>query len=139
MNIEEFSERWTPEPFSGCWLWTRSANNRGYGEVYPKGKGKTLAHRYSWLIYRGEIPANMCVLHRCDTPACVNPAHLFLGSKTDNIRDAVAKGRHQGQKRVFSHLNGWIGKTKDRKAAKRKSCTKNNSTHTTLVCGSVKA
>jgi len=75
-----------------CWLWT-AATADGYGYVSVGGR-MLLAHRLSWKIHNGPIPAGMCILHRCDVPACVNPAHLFLGTQLDNIRDRDAKKRH---------------------------------------------
>lgn len=77
---------------SGCWLWQASLDSSGYGVLWDGAKNQK-AHRVSWNLHNGEIPAGMCVLHRCDMPACVNPAHLFLGTNDDNVADKVAKGR----------------------------------------------
>lgn len=81
-----------PEPNTGCWLWTRRLGPAGYGALTVRGRPQ-LAHRVAYVVHRGPIPDGLWVLHRCDTPACVNPAHLFLGTHTDNVRDMVAKGR----------------------------------------------
>ena len=86
-----------PEPNSGCWLWTRSLSNWGYGHLGSKRRDRG-AHRLSYLTFIGPIPPGMHVLHRCDIRSCINPDHLFLGTRRDNLRDAVAKGRGN-----FSH------------------------------------
>ena len=77
----------------GCHIWIGHINNGGYG-AYNNNNRSIKAHRASYAIYNGEIPNGMHVCHRCDNPPCVNPVHLFLGSISDNMKDAVAKGRH---------------------------------------------
>ena len=75
-----------------CIEWPRYRNEWGYG--VRKYRGKTqLAHRVEWMEKRGDIPNGLCVLHRCDNPACINIEHLFLGTNSDNVRDMVSKGR----------------------------------------------
>lgn len=90
-----FEERYIPDPNTGCWLWIGSSNKAGYGQMSFKGK-LVGAHRVSWELRRGPIPERLCVCHKCDTPACVNPAHLFLGTRQDNTDDRSIKGRKSG-------------------------------------------
>lgn len=82
-----------PEPNSGCWLWVGSTNIHGYGKILVRKK-QLGAHRYSWMLHNGDIPKGLCVLHRCDNPTCVNPDHLFLGTRKENMMDMVNKGRN---------------------------------------------
>ena len=79
-----------------CWPWIGSTNfSGGYGQSHFHGK-RIGAHRAAYILTHGPIPDGMWVLHHCDNPPCVNPAHLFLGSTTDNMRDAARKGRVGG-------------------------------------------
>lgn len=79
-----------------CWPWIGATNNRGYGQFWYGG-GQRLSHRIAWLLLRGPV-GDLFVLHRCDNPICVNPAHLFLGTHQDNMQDMVTKGRHAMQR-----------------------------------------
>jgi hypothetical protein len=88
-----FEDKYIPEPMSGCWLWLGYVNRDGYGTLTHHGR-VYMAHRFSWALHRGEIPSGMLVLHKCDTPACINPDHLFLGTHTDNQADKMRKGRY---------------------------------------------
>lgn len=88
-----FWKKVSPEPNTGCWLWAASVASFGYGVFWVEGR-QHLAHRLSWSLVNGPIPDGLCVLHRCDTPACVNPGHLFLGSADDNAKDRKRKGRN---------------------------------------------
>ena len=82
-----------------CWEWTASLVS-GYGGIRHGGTGsKTLyAHRLSWEWHYGPIPDGLCVLHRCDNRLCVCPEHLFLGTRSDNMKDMTRKGRHGRRK-----------------------------------------
>lgn len=76
----------------GCWPWQASTDRRGYGRFGLDG-ATPQAHRVAWELSNGPIPTGMWVLHRCDNPQCVNPAHLWLGTHEDNMRDMASKGR----------------------------------------------
>lgn len=90
-----------------CWLWTGATNHAGYGWVNRgvRGEQPMLAHRFTFEEAHGPIPLGLGVLHRCDTPACVRPEHLFLGTQADNTADMVAKGRQRrGERRPGAKL-----------------------------------
>lgn len=80
----------------GCWEWMGARKTSGYGRFYlhPQPSQPVLAHRHSWEMANGRaIPDGLVICHHCDNPPCVNPAHLFLGTRADNNRDCQAKGR----------------------------------------------
>lgn len=76
-----------------CWLWIGAKKPNGYGKIWLYGKD-VRAHRVSWVLTNGPIQDGLCVLHRCDVPLCVNPAHLFLGTRRENFQDMFTKKRH---------------------------------------------
>ena len=76
----------------GCWIWSGYIENNGYGRIQIDGK-RYRPHRLMYILVHGEIPLGHGVLHRCDTPLCVNPDHLFTGTQQDNVNDMLSKGR----------------------------------------------
>lgn len=88
----------------GCHYWTGHTVNGRYGHIRFK-ETMVLAHRAAYTIYVGRIPDKMVVMHSCDNPLCVNPAHLSVGTQGDNIRDTVKKGRHNPAS-TFGTLSG---------------------------------
>lgn len=75
-----------------CWLWIASVKKSGYGQFRIDGR-PVLAHRVAYFLGHGKDPGKKCVCHKCDTPLCANPNHLWRGSHAENIRDSVSKGR----------------------------------------------
>lgn len=78
-------------PHGDCWLWTKSLQASGYGNAWDGAV--TTAHRLSYRIHHGDIPKGLDVMHSCDVRHCVNPDHLSVGTRSQNMRDAKAKGR----------------------------------------------
>jgi hypothetical protein len=90
---ERFLALTIPEPNSGCLLWLGTVSKTsGYGN-YALKKYRTSAHRASYILFKGEIPDGTEVCHTCDVKLCVNPDHLFIGSRMDNQQDMADKGR----------------------------------------------
>lgn len=88
---------------NGCWLWQGALSNKGYGQISHEGR-LFLTHRVSYELHVGPIKGRQ-VLHRCDTPACLNPDHLFLGTASENMQDMHRKGRGQhGSKHRWAKL-----------------------------------
>ena len=110
------------EKTEACWRWNGATDRAGYGQLGIDGKTRR-AHRVSWELHYGPIPGGQWVLHRCDTPPCVRPDHLFLGTSEDNSADMWAKGRGKtahlpGEKHPSAALtNTQAAEIRDRYAA----------------------
>jgi hypothetical protein len=97
---ERFEEKYEIDPDTGCWIWKASFTAKGYGRIEVESQ-VVGAHRVSWELFKGPIPDELCVLHRCDNPPCVNPEHLFLGTVADNNKDMTEKGRRRWNERAL--------------------------------------
>lgn len=89
----------------GCWEWTGKPDRNGYGELTggryaERNLHRVRANRLSWEIHNGPIPEGLWVLHTCDNPPCTNPAHLYLGTVVDNVRDRTVRRRMPTQRRT---------------------------------------
>lgn len=116
--VLRFPQNFTKGKNDDCWPWTGWFNSNGYGQI-KDGNKALLAHRVSYALHVGDIPPGMCVIHRCDNPACVNPNHLRLGSKVENnldkvVRDRCSKGEETKNNKVLSHQ---ITEIRNRRAA----------------------
>lgn len=111
MNIDivkaRLERRSVPEPNTGCQLWVGATHDFGYGHVAVGGHKVMLAHRASFTVHVGEIPRGLFVLHKCDTPACINPEHLFLGGPGENARDMSRKGRGNFNRATKAQRSEW--------------------------------
>lgn len=100
-DIKRFFAKVWVDPAIGCWNWTACRNSKGYGKFTVGSKipsnqnpmRKVLAHRWSFQFHRGDFDKALLICHNCDNPSCVNPSHLFVGTATDNMQDALRKGR----------------------------------------------
>lgn len=107
---------------TGCWNWRGAKSRRGYGMAFYKGHFIS-AHRFAahlWL--RMALDDERQVLHHCDNPSCFNPKHLFIGTRSDNIRDCVQKKRHGSSKKTHCPLGHPYGVSYKTKTGFRRVC-----------------
>lgn len=101
-----------PKDAHSCWEWEGSKLKKGYGS-FSTPNGRFLAHRFSYFLLHGPIPEGLDVCHNCpdgDNPSCVNPNHLFVGTRTDNMQDCIKKGRNRPRR---GEDNPWARLTED--------------------------
>ena len=91
-DINKHEGKFIREPMSGCWLWTAAMDKHGYGMLW-NGKQMVRAHRVFYASANGVDVSGINVLHDCDTPSCVNPAHLHVGTQADNMKERTERGR----------------------------------------------
>jgi hypothetical protein len=113
--MSRFMDMAMPEPNSGCWIWTGAVDASGYGQMTVDGQGFR-AHRISWMLFKGWIPGDLFVCHKCDVRCCVNPEHLWLGDPVTNGLDRDAKGR--GKYVASAPMREFYASQRDRLLAK---------------------
>jgi len=102
---ERFTDKYEVGDPEECWEWQGQRNDQGYGLFSIEGNANR-AHRIAWSLHNSRTPGSMLVCHHCDNPPCVNPAHLFLGTVSDNTQDMLSKGRGMvGEKQPIAKLN----------------------------------
>ena len=103
LTRERFDSKWKRDAATGCWLWMASTAGRGYGQFRIPGTRRNIyAHRLSFELFKGPLPKGAHLMHSCDTPRCINPDHLSIGSPLDNARDMRDKDRHLNGERNAS-------------------------------------
>lgn len=103
IGLDKVAGRYEIDAKTGCWLWQHYRDQYGYGIFvdYDRNSRRRVnmrAHRFTYATVYGSIPVGLCVLHKCDTPNCINPDHLFVGSQADNNADMCKKGRNRNRR-----------------------------------------
>lgn len=91
-SLQQIKWRCHVDPITECWNWKQCTQSNGYGRIRVEGKTHYV-HRYVYQLLHGPIPKRRDICHECDNRKCCNPAHLFMGTRLANMRDATSKGR----------------------------------------------
>jgi hypothetical protein len=99
--IERLMAKVEPCPATGCWLWTGKVSGFGYGRITVQARRQSnnrpqiseSTHRFAFSTFVRPLAKGESVLHHCDVPCCVNPAHLYAGTQAQNVRDTINRGR----------------------------------------------
>jgi hypothetical protein len=138
-KFERFFEK--VQTGEGCWEWKGSIAPNGYGQFF-RSNGSRQAHRISWEYEHGAIPEDLHVCHTCDNRRCVRPSHLFLGTRSDNMKDMVSKNRHNTSagcramllvRKVYNGVDNHESKLTNEQAMIAKACPKMRGAATRLA------